>query len=123
MDMEMPSPPEREPVPSADLLRIAAGGAGAAFLSGLLFGSVKPGHGLTYFLTGSYFGDGLVAGLVAAAVSFFVCSRLAERIVEAVERRLPVAMYAMIGIGGGIGLLVGMFLTICINIVKAKASQ
>ncbi len=119
--MDVPSKPTPEPVPSAVLIRLASIGAVAAAVSGFIFGAAKIGAtGMIYFMTGSYAGDGAVIGLIAAAIAFFVCARNAERLVEMVDRRESPALYAMIGIGGGIGLVAGLLLTLLINIVAAR---
>jgi hypothetical protein len=122
--MEMPEPPPQEPVPSSDLLRISAGGAVAALLTGFLFGYLKVGSsGMKYFMTGSYGGDGAIAGLIAAVVAFFLCTRIAERVVETLDRRLDTAQYALLAIGAGIGLVFGIFMTVIINMVGARMSR
>ena len=121
MDMDEPSPQEPEPIPSSDLLKLAACGAAAALVSGFVLGYMKVGSSMKYFMTSSYFGDGAVAGLIAGVIAFLVCSRFAERVAETLERRQPTCQYVMIMIGGGIGLVVGIVVTIMINVFASKA--
>jgi hypothetical protein len=115
--------PASESVPAADLIRLATFAAIAAGLTGMVVGSLKYlAKGMVYRLTGSYGGDGAVAGLIAAVLAFLICARFAERTLESVDGNRAMARNIMLGIGAGIGVVIALVFSFAVNYFTALAN-
>jgi len=103
-------------VPAGALVRLAVFAALAAGLVGFMAGYFKyASKGTVYTLTGSYGGDGAVAGFLALVLGFLLCARLAEKTVRAVGGKQATAQYILLGVGALLGLVIGLVMNVAVN--------